>query len=120
MEDITNADYIHTKSVCKDFELKMLGEYHNLCVQSNTLLLDDVFHNFWNICLEIKELDSAQFLSALGLARQLTLKNTKVKVDPLTDIDMLLMVEKGIRGETYAIHQCAEASNIYMKYYDKK
>ena len=98
MEDITDADYAHAKIVCKDFEIKNLGEYHDLYVQSNTLLLADVFENFRNMCLEIYELDPAKCLSAPGLAWQTTLKKTKVKLDLLTDIDMLLMVEKGIRG----------------------
>ena len=46
MEDITDADYIHAKRVCKDFEIKNLGEYHDLQHKSNTLLLADVFENF--------------------------------------------------------------------------
>ena len=53
MEDITDADYAHTKRVCKDFEINNLQEYHNLYVQSDTLLLGDVFENFRNMCLEI-------------------------------------------------------------------
>ena len=68
MEDITDADYVHPKRVCKDFEIKHLGEYHDLYVQSDTLLLADVFENFRNICLEISELDPAKFLSDPGLA----------------------------------------------------
>ena len=67
-------------------------------VQSETLLLADVFENFRNTCLKIYELDPAKFLSAPGLAWQAALKKTKVKLDLLTDIDMLIMVEKGIRG----------------------
>ena len=59
MEDITDADYTHTKRVCKDFEVKNLGEYHNLHVQSDTLLLADVFENFRNMCIKIYELDPA-------------------------------------------------------------
>ena len=53
IEDITNADYAHTKRVCKDFEIKNLGEYHDMCVQSDTLLLADAFQNFRNMCPEI-------------------------------------------------------------------
>ena len=61
MEDITDADYAHAKRVCKDFEIKNLGEYHDFYVQSDTLLLADVFENFRNMCLEIFELDPAKF-----------------------------------------------------------
>ena len=98
MEDITDADYTHAKRVCKDFGIKNLGEYHDLYVQSDTLLLVDVFENFRNMCLEIYELDSAKFLSAPRLAWQTALEKTKIKLNLLTDIDMLLMVEKSIRG----------------------
>ena len=120
MEDITDADYAHAKRVCKDFEIKNLGEYHDLYVQSNTLLLADVFENFRNMCLKIYELDPAKFLSAPGLAWQAALKKTKVKLDLLTDIDMLLMVEKGIRGGIcHSIYRYAKANNKYMKNYDK-
>ena len=66
MEDITDANYAHTKIVCKDFEIKNIGEYHDLQVQSDTLLLADVFENFRNMCLEIYELDPAKFLPAFG------------------------------------------------------
>ena len=68
MEDITDTDYVHGKRVCKDFEIKNLGEYHDLYVQSDTLSLANVFENFRNICLEIYELDPKKFLSAPGLA----------------------------------------------------
>ena len=67
-------------------------------VQSNTFLLSDIFGNFRNMCINIYELDPAKFLSAPGLTWQTALKKTKVKLDPLSDIDMLSMVEKGIRG----------------------
>ena len=97
MEDITDADYVHAKKVCKDFEIKNFGEY-DLYVQSDTLLLADVLENFRNMCLKIYELDPAKFLSAPGLVWQVALIKTKVKLYILTDIDMMLMVEKGIRG----------------------
>ena len=91
------------KRVCKDFEIKVSGEYHDFYVQSDTLLLADVFdnllrtllfENFRNMCLEIYELYPAKFFSAPGLMLQAALKRTKVKLDLLTDINMLLMVEK--------------------------
>ena len=68
MEDITDAYYKHAKGVCKGFEIKSLGEYHALYVQSDMLLLADVFENFRNMCLKIYELDPAKFFSAPGLA----------------------------------------------------
>ena len=68
--------------------------YHDLYVKSNTFLLADVFENFRNMYLEIYKLDSAKFLSAPQLARQAALKETKIKLDLLADIDMSLMVNK--------------------------
>ena len=99
MEDITDADYVYGKRVCKDFEIKNLGEYHDLYVQSNTLLLPDVSGNFRNMFLKIYEHDPAKFLSTPGLAWQAALKTSKVKLDFLTDIDRLLMVEKVLEEE---------------------
>ena len=85
MEDIADADYMHTKRVCKDFVIKNLGEYHDLYVQSDTLLLAHVFENFKNVCLKVYELDPTHLLIAFGLAWQAALKKTKVKLDLLTD-----------------------------------
>ena len=80
-----------------------------------------MFESFGDKCIEIYELDSAHFLSALELAWQACLKKTKVNLELLTDIDILLMVEKGIRGGMcQARHRHAKANNKYMKNYDKK
>ena len=62
MEDIADADYAQAKRVCKDFEIKNLGEYHDMYVQSDTLLLADIFENFWNMCLQICEFGPAKYL----------------------------------------------------------
>ena len=116
MEDITAAYYSHTKRICKDFEIKQSGEYHDLYVQSDTSLLADVFENFRNMCLKMYELDPAGILSAPGLLRQTALKKTKVKLDLLTDVNMLLMVEKGIRGGIcHSICRYAKANEECMK-----
>ena len=96
MEDITDTDYMYSKKVCKDFEIKSLGEYHDMYFKSNELLQADVFENFRKMCLKIYHLDPAKFFSAPGLAWQAALKKTEVKLELLTHIDMLLMVEKAI------------------------
>ena len=89
-------------------------------MQSDTLLLADAFENFRNTCLKVYEFDPAHFLSALGLAWQACLKKTGVELELLTDNDMLLMVEKGIRGGIcHAIYRYAKANNKYMKNYNK-
>ena len=89
-------------------------------VQSDTFLLADVFENFRKKCIEIYDLDPAHFLSAPGIAWQACLKKTGIRLELLTNIDMLLMVEKGIRGRIcHAIHSYAKVNNKYMKNYDK-
>ena len=80
------------------FEIKSHGEYHDLYVQSDTLLLPEVFENFRNTCLDIYGLDPVYFVSAPGLAWQACLKKIEVKLELITDYDMVLMIEKGIRG----------------------
>ena len=85
MKDINDTDYAHPKRVYKDFEIKSLGKCHGLYVQSDTLMLPNVFENFRNLCINIYELDSAKFLSPPGLAWQASLKKTKVELEHLTD-----------------------------------
>ena len=78
---------------------------------SDTLTLADVFENFQNMCPEIYELDAASFFTAPGLACNAALRKTKVELDLLTDIDMLLKIEKGIRGRIcHAIHRYVKAT----------
>ena len=79
-----------------------------------------IYFNFRNKCTEIYQLDPAYFLSAAGLACQACLKKTGVELDLLSDIDMLLMDERGIRGEIcHAIHRYGKANNEYIKNYNK-
>ena len=79
-----------------------------------------MFENFRNKCLEIYKLDPIYFVSAPGLAWQACLKKTEVKLELITDYDMLLMIEKGIRGGIcQATHRYAKANNKYMKNYNK-
>ena len=120
MENIDDIDYKHGNNVFKNFKLKNLAEYHDLYVQSDTLLLANVFENFRNMCIKVYELDPAHFLSLPGLAWQACLKKTNVKLELLTDYDMLLMVEEGIRGGIcHSIHRYAKANNKYTNNYDK-
>ena len=80
MENIDDIDYRHGNNVFKRFKLKNLGEYHDLYVQSGTLLLADVFENFRNTCIKEYELDPAHFLSLPGLTWQVCLKKNKHKI----------------------------------------
>ena len=121
MEDITDTDYRHANKVFNELKLKHLGEYHDLYVQIDTLLLPDVFENFRIMCIKVYELDPVHFLTAPGLAWQACLKKTDVKLELPTNFSMLLMVEEGIRGGMcHAVHRYAKGCNKYMKNYDEE
>ena len=110
-------------NIRKDFDktshLTNLGECYDLYIQSDTLLLKDVFDSFHRECIEIYELDPAYFLSAPRLTWQPYLKKIGVKLELLTDVDMLLMTEKGIRGGMcHAMNRYAKANSKYVKNYD--
>ena len=98
LENISEVDYMHANNVFKTFELNNLGDYHYLYVRSDTLLLADVFKNFRKACIKNYELNPAHFVSLPGLVWQACLKKTNVELELLTDYDMLLMIEEGIRG----------------------
>ena len=120
MEDISDTDYKHASNVFEKFYLNNLGDYHDLYVRSDMLLLADVFENFRNSCLNNYELDPAHFVSLPGLAWQACLKKTNVELELITDYDMLLMIENGIRGGIcHAIQRYAKANNKYMNDYKK-
>ena len=120
IEDITDVDYMHAKKFVKTLKKNLYG-YDDLYLKNDTLLLADVFEKFREMCLRIYHLDPSKLLSAPGLAWQTALKNTEVKLELLTGIDMVLMIEKGIRGEKrHAIHRYAKANNKYMNDYGKK
>ena len=120
MENIEDIDYRHGNNVFNKFKLNNLGRYHDLYVQSDTLLVADVFENFRDMCLKEYELNPAHFLSLPGLAWQACLKKTNIELELLTDYDMLLMAEEGIRGGIcHSIHRYAKPNNKYMKNYNK-
>ena len=121
LANISEIDYAHANNVFKKININNLGEYHDLYVRSDTLLLADIFENFRQSCLENYELDPAHFVSLPGLVWQACLKKTNVELELLTDYDMLLIVEEGIRGGIcHAIQRFAKANNKYMNDYDKK
>ena len=121
LDDITDIDYRPVKRVLKEFNIKNRGAYHDWYVQSETLLLADVFEHFRNTSFKKFKLDSEDFLSAPGLTWLSYLQKTGIKPELLTYIDMLLMVEEGIRrGINHAGHSYTKAINKYMKKYEKK
>ena len=116
---ISEEDYIHAQNVWKTFKMKTMRDYHDLYLKSDVLLLSDVIENFRDVCLDNYHLDPAFYYTAPGLAWDACLKITKVKLELLHDYEMLMMVEKGIRGGVSMIStRYGKANNPYMKDYD--
>ena len=112
---ISDEDYAHAQNVWKTFKMEYFKDYHELYNKVDVLLLADVFENFRNICLKNYELDPAHYYTAPGLAWDAALKVTDVNLELLSDIDMLLMVEKGIRGGVSMVsNRYGKANNKYM------
>ena len=115
---VLDEEYEHAQKIWKEFEIKNLGEYHDLYLKSDVLLLTDVFEEFRNICLENYSLDPAWYYTSPGLFWDALLKHSKVNLELLTDPDKLLLFEKGIRGGISMIsNRYGKANNKYM---DKK
>ena len=103
------------------FKLKNMGDYHDLYVHSDTWQLSNIYVNFRSMFIEVYELDPPQCLSAPGLPWHACLKKTGVELELITNVDILLMIEKGIRGGMcHVIHRYAKVNNNYMIYYDEK
>ena len=116
---ISTKDYTHAKKVWQFFKIKDMGEYHDLHVRSDAAQLSDAFENFSSLCLKEYELDPSCFFSTPGLVFEAMLKCTKVKLELLTDIDMVHMFEKGIRGGlTQVVEKHAVANHKYLPSYD--
>ena len=117
--DISEDDYQHAQKVWEAFEMKPMRDYHDLYLESDVLLLADVFENFRDVCVNNYGLDPAWYYTAPGQAWDATLKLTGVKLELLTDPDMLLMIESGIRGGVSMIStRYGKANNPYMKEYN--
>ena len=115
MSGVSDEDYEHARRVWKKFGIRNMGEYHDLYLRTDVVLLANVFESFRKVCLENYGLDPSHFYTAPGLAWKACLKKTGVTLELLLDPDMLLMFEHGIRGGiTQSVHRWAEANNPYM------
>ena len=117
-KDISDEDYTHAQKIWKEFEMKTMKNYHDLYL--DVLLLADVFENFREVCLNNYKLDPAWYLTAPELSWDAMLRVTGIKLELLTDPDMLMMVENGTRGGVSMIsNRYSEANNKYMDSYDQ-
>ncbi|XP_076381411.1 uncharacterized protein LOC143261204 [Megalopta genalis] len=117
--EISDVDYCHANEVWSRFGIQTLGQYSDLYLKLDVLLLADVFENFREKSLENYKLDPAHYYTLPGFAWDAMLKLTKIKLELFTDVDMLLFVERGIRGGlSQCSHRYARANNKYMSTYD--
>ncbi|XP_068686771.1 uncharacterized protein [Montipora foliosa] len=120
-EDITDDQYKHAQNVWNTFNLKNMGEYHDLYLKSDILLLADVFENFRKTCLQYYKLDPCHYFTSPGLSWDAMLKMTDIKLELMTDIDKFQFIEKGMRGGiSYIANRYGKSNNKYMKTYDEK
>ena len=118
-EHITDEEYQHAQNVWNEFGLSSMGEYHDLYLKSDILLLADVFENFRKACQQYYELDPAHYFTSPGLSWDAMLKMTNIELELLSDVDMFQFFEKGMRGGiSYITNRYGKANNKYMKNYN--
>ena len=117
---ISDEDYAHAQKVWKAFNCETMKDYHDFYLKTDVLLLVDIMTEFRRVCKEVYELDALHYYTSPGLVWDAVLKITEVEIDLISDPDMYLMVEKGIRGGISTItKRYAKANNKYTKGYDK-
>ena len=115
MSSISEEDYQHAQRVWEEFGVHNLGDYHDIYLRTDVVLLANVYEAFTDTCLRHYKLDPVHFYTSPGLAWKACLKQTGIKLELLTDPDMLLMFEREIRGGiTQAVRKYASANNKYM------
>ena len=120
-DHISDEHYKHAQNVWDTFNLKTMGDYHDLYLKSDILLLADVFENFRKTCLQYYKLDPCHYFSSPGLSWDAMLKMTDIKLELMVDIDMFQFIEKGMRGGvSYIANRYGKANNKHMKNYDEK
>ena len=120
-QHITDDEYNHAKKVWKTFKIKTMGEYHDLYLESDVLLLTDVFEDFRKTCMQYYKLDPCHYFTSPSLSWDAMLKMTNIKLELMTDIDMYQFIEKCMRGGvSYIANRYGKANNKYMKEHDEK
>ena len=120
-QHITNDEYDHARKVWKTFNIKTMGEYHDLYLKNDMLLLADVFESFRKTCLQCYKLDTCHYFTCPGLSWDAMLKMTNIKLELMIDVNMFQFIEKGMRGGvSYIANRHGKANNKYMKKYTEK
>ena len=118
-EGISDAQYQYAQKVWNTFNMRTMGEYHDLYLRSDILLLADVFENFRKTCHQHYKLDPCHYFTSPGLSWDAMLKMTGIKLELMTDVDMFQFIEKGLRGGiSYIANRHGEANNKYMSGYN--
>ena len=119
-ECISEKDYLKAVDIWNVFKMNSVGDYHDLYLETDVLLLADVFEKFINTCLDYYELDPCYYFSSPGLSWDAMLKMTRTELDLMSDTDMHLFVGKGMRGGiSYIAKRHSKANNKYIKCYDE-
>lgn len=118
-EDISDADYNHAQTVWTQFNIKNLGEYTDLYLKTDVLLLTDIFQNFRKTCKLYYKLDPAFYITAPSLSFDAMLLKTGVQLELVSDLAIVRMIQSGIRGGLcMCSHRYSKANHKYMPEYD--
>ena len=118
-EGISDEQYQHAQKVWNTFNMRTMGEYHDLYLKSDILLLADDFENFRKTYHQYYKLDPCHYFTSPALSWDAMLKMTGIKLELMVDVDMFQFIEKGLRGGiSYIANQHGEANNEYMKEYN--
>ena len=116
---ISKKDYFKAVDIWNVFKMNTMGDYHDLYLKTDVLLLADVFEKFISLGFDYYGLDSCHYFNSPGLSWDAMLKMTKIELDLISDADMHLFIEKGMRGgNSYIAKSHSKANNKYMESYD--
>ena len=120
-QHITDDEYDHATKVWKTFKIKTMGDYHDLYLKSDVLLLADVFESFRKICLQYYKSDPCHYFTSPSLSWDAMLRMTNIKLELMIHVDIFQFIKKGMRGGvSYIANRYGKANNKYMKDYDKE
>ena len=116
---ISDEGYLMCSRIWNEFNMKNMGDYHDHYLKKDFLLLADLLEKFTDTCFKFYKLDLCHYFSPPRLSWDAMLKMTGVKLEKISNIDMYLLIEKGLRGEiSYIAKRYAKANNKHMKNYD--